>query len=217
MLWVQGCAVTVYNWQDIPEYHLIQRSSENEKKAFYKKFSIDKISLPPIGGGKVGFLTPENPTKVYDLYSLSPFVHQVAPETDAHFETVRQWDSIVTLEPYITLGVFMSEIIYGGALFIEGTNEVVTDARKGIFELPQQFQDQFAQQIITYGIIYLSLAVVYCAGLLYVHSQREAEYELIKDTYNKAFNKALRKQLQLSDDLSWLTVLPDSRFKIIDK
>lgn len=201
---LQGCAATIYNWSDIPDKNEFRSLSANEKVEYYNHYAIDKLTIYPFGGHGIGFSTLNTPDKVYDLYTYSPVIYQIAPETQAIFEEALFWERN---QLYSGLGMLAVDVyaIWAGFDLLKS---IYIPASSGT----SLTSDQFSQNLVPYVLICLGgLAIT--GGLSYYFMSKEMEqYEKIRTSYNKSLYKMLELKIPLSLDQD----LPLPTFAIVE-
>ena len=212
-LHLQGCAMTLYNWRDIPEHETIDSYSEEDKQAHYRKYAIDKLDTSILAGHSVAFTTLENPNAPYELYSYAPVIYQLAPETEAYFSEAQDWQKahIITrlASTPLTLAFSVSAPVIIGDIFKAHYSEMLDNslpqAIKSDITVSQAFQNFW----IWAGIGVISHLIILGLHMFYSAKQFE-QYEKIKETYNEA----LRKQLDLADIQAWQQSLPEPTLRL---
>lgn len=186
---LQGCAANVYNWSEIPENLDNPLLTSNEKVEYYNKYAIDKLSIYYFGGHGIGFSTLSSPDKVYDLYTYSPILTEIAPETQEFFSEAMFWEKMEFLG---TAGLLAVDIfaVWGA---IQLNSSFAGSDSSSISN-----SDSSYQNLLTYSLLTLGGLILTGGFALFSYSKELEQYEKIKSTYNTSLLNLLKLKAPLS-------------------
>lgn len=189
ILQLQACAVTVYNWSEIPEENRTYGYSLADRQASYRHYAIRELNDHPQG---MTFRTWEQPDKYYSLNSYSSVLYSQVPEIDKMFETGQYWGNFSRMaDLFLGTASTVSFILAYDQLASIGQNSVPYSQ-----ETPSLLQTKAAIFV---------LVLLLTSGITFYLDDKEKEaYEKIKSNYNEA----LRKELELSEEQIQQLMLP---------
>lgn len=175
VLHLQSCAVTVYNWSEIPAENSHYGYSEEDKLEHYLHFAILNVDK---NAPETAFTTWDQAPKLYSLHSYAPMIYRLAPQTDKYFLEAQNWDNYSRFS-YVPL-------FFGWVGLLATSNEVSNLSGKP----PGTVEKILENMLFSIIVIFASFGVSqFLAG------KKQEEYEKIK----AAYNDALRKELGLSE------------------
>ena len=168
----QSCAVTVYNWQDIPDQKKIENLNENEKIQEYQKYAIKELKLTS-SGHHIGFSNYLEPDVTYDLYTYSPIIYQYTPESEILFNTALMWENNQKVSNYL-FQIF--SVLY---IFIGGGNIIGKYSSQSINStIDSNSRKEFDQDAINFGLIGIASAIGYLGAYYFFYHKEMEQYEL---------------------------------------
>lgn len=184
VLHLQSCAVTVYNWSEIPAENSHYGYSEEDKLEHYRHFAIQSVDA---NTPETAFTTWEQSPKFYSLHSYAPLMYRLAPQTDKYFLEAQNWENYSRFS-YVPL-------FLGWVGLFSTSNEISNLSNK-----PSGTAAKIAENMLFYLIIILASAGI----AQFLAGKEQEEYEKIKSAYNEA----LRKELNLSEEQIQQLILP---------
>ena len=202
----QGCAATVYRWQDLPaEDTALSRYSAKEKREYYKKFAIDHMSADVALGTSVKanrLSTLADPDKEYSLESFSPVLFGRVPDAQEHLDKVEDvnqiYQGVLVAVDVVYLLYTLYYLVDAGQYLVE-VGQNVTRANPPDAEQAEEF---FLNRVL---IPYLVSTVL---GFLGKETARivsndavEAEYKQLQGKYNRSLQRSLGLNVSSLDGL----------------
>ncbi|MGE3727250.1 MAG: hypothetical protein AB7I41_16950 [Candidatus Sericytochromatia bacterium] len=191
VLHLQSCAVTVYNWSEIPNKDWVYGYSVEDRLTTYRRYAIRELNDHLQG---MSFSTWEQPDKYYNLNSYAPVIYSLLPEAEKIFESGQYWGNFSRMADFLFYTAGSVSIINAYDDIIAGNKYLLSDieSKSNLFE--------------SRGVIFLLTVLVTSSIAFYLDFREIEEYEKIKSAYNEA----LRKELGLSEAQILDLVLPQT-------